>query len=878
MALDKKYKFKDLKVYASTEWLADGKKKYRTVFENAETSYLYAELSFYNKLFDEEDWDTKIKLKAFRIKEKNAREELCSIDLDHHVPKEDNVVQIREGWGNKEVGVFWTRGDYVWEAYIGADLVGTKNFYIENGGPVLADDNPYFDIDSIKLYEGPNKGVPSGERTYLTHFNAKDTRYVWAEFNINNMQSTSWYCELFFHFYNDAGQLKGRTTEVKKINPDDDLVTITTGWGSDSKGTWYEDKYTLQVIFVDQLVAVVTFEAGTEIVEGVNPILTGSAILPQQTHKVDDSAETLETVMEKLNNMIGLEPVKARAKDYVHYLKFLQLRKEQGFDETQKISLHSVFKGNPGTGKTTVAKMIGRIYHKMGLLSNGKVHEVSRADLVGQYIGQTAPKVKEAIEKARGGVLFIDEAYSLVRSKEDSKDYGQEVVETLIKEMSDGPGDVAIIVAGYPKEMDVFLNSNPGFKSRFNLYFDFPDYLPQELIQIVDVCAKQRNVEFAVDALMYLGKKITEAYRSRDNSFGNARLVNSLVDEAKMNMGLRVMKNAEIKNSDTTVEKNNEKLPEEVLRTITLEDVEKVFKNRERRLPDLPIDDVMLQEAMTELNGLIGLREVKNQIHDLIKLTQFYKDTGKDVLGSFSMHTIFKGNPGTGKTSVARIIALIYKALGILERGHIVEVDRQGLVAGFIGQTAIKTKEKIDEAIGGVLFIDEAYALASDTGNDFGKEALEVILKQMEDRRGEFIVIAAGYPDNMDRFIEMNPGIKSRFDKTLVFADYSADELYEIASTMFMAERLLPEADAETHLRKYLKLLYDRRDKYFGNARSVRKIISQAIKNQHLRMSMIDKKLRTAEMLATITVEDLKDFNLDEEAGSGKRIGFMRSA
>jgi SpoVK/Ycf46/Vps4 family AAA+-type ATPase len=536
----------------------------------------------------------------------------------------------------------------------------------------------------------------------------------------------------------------------------------------------------------------------------------------------------------------------------------------------QKISLHSVFKGNPGTGKTTVAKMIGKVYHKMGLLSNGKVHEVSRADLVGQYIGQTAPKVKEAIDKARGGVLFIDEAYSLVRSKEDSKDYGQEVVETLIKEMSDGPGDIAIIVAGYPKEMDVFLNSNPGFKSRFNLYFDFPDYLPQELIQIVEVCAKQRNVEFVADAMIFLGKKITEAYRSRDSSFGNARLVNSLVDEAKMNMGLRVMKNA-----DPT---NSEKLPEETLRTIVLEDVEKVFKNRERRLPDLPIDDAMLQEAMTELNNLIGLREVKNQIHDLIKLTQFYKDTGKDVLGSFSMHTVFKGNPGTGKTSVARIIAMIYKALGILERGHIVEVDRQALVAGFIGQTALKTKEKIDEAIGGVLFIDEAYALAGEGGNDFGKEALEVILKQMEDRRGEFIVIAAGSPDNMDRFIEMNPGLKSRFDKTLIFTDYSADELYAIASNMLMAERLVTDADAEVHLRKYLNLLYDRRDKYFGNARSVRKIISQVIKNQHLRMSMIDKKLRTAEMLATITLEDLKDFNLDEDAGSGKRIGFMRSA
>lgn len=868
--LDKKYKFKDLKVYASTEWLADGKKKYRSVFENSETSYLYAELSFYNKLFDEEDWDIKIKLKAFRLKEKNIREELCSIDLDYHVSKEDNIVQIREGWGNKEVGVFWVRGDYVWEAYMDEDLVGTKYFYVENGGSVTPEENPYFDIESVKLYEGPNKGVNADERVYYTHFNAKETRYVWAELNINNLQSSSWYCEMFFHFYNDAGQLKGRTVEIKKINPEDDSVTITTGWGSDSKGTWYEDKYTLQVIFMDQLIAVVNFEAGDEFIEGVNPILTGNAILPQATHKSEDPNETLDDVMEKLNSMIGLEPVKARVKDYIHYLKFLQLRKEQGFDESQKISLHSVFKGNPGTGKTSLAKMLGKIYHKMGLLSNGKVHEVGRADLVGQYIGQTAPKVKEAIEKAKGGVLFIDEAYSLVRSKEDTKDYGQEVVETLIKEMSDGTGDIAIIVAGYPKEMDVFLSSNPGFKSRFNLYFDFPDYLPQELHQIAELCATQRNVAFTEDAKAYLFKKITEAYRARDNSFGNARLVNSLVDEAKMNMGLRVMKSSE------ATAGSNPKVSEETLRTITLEDVEKVFKSKEKRLPELPVDDSLLQEAMSELNAMIGLREVKNQVHDLVKLVQFYKDTGKDVLGRFSMHTIFKGNPGTGKTTVARIIAKIYKALGVLERGHVVECDRQALVAGFVGQTAIKTKEKIDEALGGVLFIDEAYALAAETGNDFGKEALEVILKQMEDKRGEFIVIAAGYPDNMDRFIEMNPGLKSRFDKTIVFQDYSAEELYEIAVSMLMIERLVPDAEAEVHLQKYLKTLYDRRDKYFGNARSVRKIIQQAVKNQHLRMSMIDKKLRTAEMLATLTVEDLKDFNLDEEAGNSKRIGFMR--
>ncbi len=868
--LDKNYKFKDLRVYSSTEWLADGKKKYRTVFENIETTYLYTELSFYNKLFDEEDWDTSVRLKAFRLNDKGKKEELCDVKLDNYkVSKEDNIVQIREGWGNKESGAFWVRGDYLWEAYIDEELVGRKKFYVESGGPVIGDDNPYIEVDFIKLYEGPNKGVPEGERNYYTCFKAKDTRYIWAELHLNNLQPSSWYAELFFNFYNDAGQLKGRTVELRKISPNEEDVIVTTGWGSDTPASWYTDKYRLEVIFMDQLIAVVPFEAGEDWLKGENTTITGEDLRNSEGYqKSEEPEETLDELLAKLEEMIGLNQVKTRIHDYISYLRFLKLRKEQGFDETQKINLHSVFRGNPGTGKTTIAKMLGKIYKQMGLLSNGKVHEVGRAELVGQYIGQTAPKVKEMIDKARGGVLFIDEAYSLIRSKEDSKDYGQEVVETLIKEMSDGAGDIAIIVAGYPKEMDIFLDSNPGFKSRFNIYFDFPDFLPQELSLIVELAAKQKDIEFSAEALAFLNKRVTETYRNRDETFGNARLVNSLVDEAKMNMGLRVMKSADL--SQVTAE---------MLKKVELLDVQKIFKDEKAQMPLIDEDNALLEEAMAELNAMVGLSEVKNQVFELIKLVRFYRDTGKDVLGRFSLHTVFKGNPGTGKTTVARILAQVYKALGILERGHLVECDRQSLVAGFIGQTAIKTAERIEKAIGGVLFIDEAYSLSPQGGgNDFGNEALETILKQMEDKRGQFIVIVAGYTEPMDRFIESNPGLKSRFDKTLNFEDYSADELYQIASYMLSPEKLSPDAEADEYLKKYMKYLYDRRDKFFGNARSVRKIISQAIRKQHLRMASLDKASRTEEMLAMLTIADMKDLNFEEEAGSKNKIGFRPQA
>ncbi len=866
-SLEKFYKFKALKVYASTEWLADGKKKYRTVFEGGECTYLYVELSFYNKLFDDENWEVKVNLKCYRLLDKSKREELCDLPVQAKINKEDNVVFIREGWGNKEAG-FWTRGDYVWEAYMSDELIGVKYFYVEEGGEVSADDNPYFELKQLNLYEGPNEGKPVFDRKYYTHFDSKDTRYVWGELRFENMQGSAWYCELFFYFYNSSGQLKGHTTELKRVENEDNEVIITTGWGSDTRGSWHRNKYTLEVIFMDKLIAVVPFEVGDDYIEGNTVMLTGDALNTPHLQRPFVIHESLEDLLEGLEELIGLQSVKNRVRDYVNYLKFIQLRKKNGFNEEQRINLHAVFKGNPGTGKTTVANMLGKIYYKMGLLSSGKVVEVGRAELIGQYIGQTAPKVKEMIDKARGGILFIDEAYALVRNKEDNKDYGQEVIEILVKEMSDGEGDLAIVMAGYPKEMDVLLDSNPGLKSRFSLSFDFPDFLPQELRQITHLALKTNELIFEEQALYLFNKKIIEKYRRRDETFGNARLVNNLVQEVKLAMSQRLMQAP----APDLLEKEHLELAKK-------EDVEKAFAKEEKQRPILDIDEELLVESYRELEQMIGLREVKKQVKELTSLVRFYKETGKDVLNQFSLHTVFKGNPGTGKTTVARILAKIYQALGILERGHLVECSRENLVAGFVGQTAIKTQEKINEALGGILFIDEAYALNSLEGsNDFGREALEVIIKQMEDRRGELLVIAAGYSNNMDRFLEMNPGLKSRFDKIFNFEDFKAEELYEISSNMLEQQKLQPDSAAEDRLKRYFQMLYDRRDKFFGNGRAIRKIIDDAIRNQNLRMANLDKAERNEKVMQTLTLEDIADLEKHLEEHIGKNhLGFKKT-
>jgi SpoVK/Ycf46/Vps4 family AAA+-type ATPase len=495
----------------------------------------------------------------------------------------------------------------------------------------------------------------------------------------------------------------------------------------------------------------------------------------------------------------------------------------------------------------------------MGLLSKGHVKEVDRSHLIGEYIGQTAPKVKKALEEAKGGILFIDEAYALSRDGDDSKDFGKEAIEVLIKEMSDGTTDLAVMFAGYPKEMETFLKSNPGLKSRVGNYFHFEDFTPDELYHITLKAAKDRNVILTEEASVYLSEQLMEGFRTRDRTFGNARYAISLVEEGKMNLGLRLMQRDDLR-----------ELSPEVLSTIEQEDVELVFKQRNRKQYHITINEKMLQSAMLELDAMVGIDNIKNEINELVKLIRFYNEIGKDVLNKFSLHTVFLGNPGTGKTTIARIMGKIFKALGLLERGHLIELDKQGLVAGYVGQTAIKTDEKIKDAKGGVLFVDEAYALSE--GNDYGREAVETLLKRMEDMRGEFAVIAAGYTEPMNRFLESNPGLKSRFDRIYTFSDYTAAELCKIAMSIIKTEKMTIDTEANDYLQRYISHLYDTRDKYFGNAREIRKLVAEIIQHQNLRLASMDKAIRTKEMLDTLTLADLSEYKLEDNRRKG--LGF----
>ncbi|MDN5896645.1 MAG: AAA family ATPase, partial [Nocardioides sp.] len=427
--------------------------------------------------------------------------------------------------------------------------------------------------------------------------------------------------------------------------------------------------------------------------------------------------------------LTGLATVKEQIEGFTQMVRFNQIRARNGL-RTTEMSMHSLFLGNPGTGKTAVARMLGRVLHRAGAISSDTFVEVGRKDLVSDRIGASAKKTTDVLDSARGGVLFIDEAYSLHQDK--NNEFAQEAVDALITYLENHRDDVVVIFAGYADRMQDFLRMNPGLQSRVPNRFDFEDYSAKEIAEIGyrDLLAS----DYVVDQDRYRRTVLALYDRSTDRS--NGRWVRNLNESLVRQMVRRVMSAPESSGEDLT------HLRDEDL--IAIGGGSSETKDR------------TVETLLEQLDQMVGLDPVKAWVRSLVNRVSMDRQL-LELDGSSqrpSYHMVFSGNPGTGKTTVAHLIAQLFHNLGVLAQPQVKVVERSSLVGSWIGHTEQRTADAVDEAMGGVLFVDEAYQLTVEgSANDFGKLAVETLMTRLENDRDRFVAIFAGYTDQMNEFL-----------------------------------------------------------------------------------------------------------------------------
>ena len=568
--------------------------------------------------------------------------------------------------------------------------------------------------------------------------------------------------------------------------------------------------------------------------------------------KAEDVPQTkiggFDRTMSKLNNLVGLKKLKYNIESHLNLVRFTQLRSRSGLKATMP-PLHMIFTGNPGTGKTTVAGLLGEIYASIGILKTGNVVYMDRKKLVGQYIGDTEENTKNALKQAHGNILFIDEAYTLVADPDDKKDYGPKVLECLLEELSKEQTDMIIILAGYPDEMEKMLDSNKGLRSRFPYTFHFEDYTEEELLEIAVCTAEQNGYTFSDEALArvrtLIHREIENAARDREH-FGNARMVTRLISTQIIpNMSRRVL-------SGTLADLSTQRLS-------CIEAVDIPARLETGFAPD----EALINRTLKQLDEMVGLAHIKRTLHDIVTIARSRQQKQEDIFETIPLQWTFTGSTGTGKSSVAQLLAQLMHAF------HLISSDRMTQLRMPQSQAGMWTPYDVDKMLRdtmkqsgqGLLFIDLDDVANHHIDIQWLRCKLTSLTAEMP---GSYAFVIAVD----DRQISTQPIDMPISTSVLHFDDYTADELLAILKQRLTNHAYCITHDAEAEVYQHIVDICAKRNTGHANARTIRHIYTAITSAAEIRLAGSPATPSPVE----ITREDILSFTWNKIPSN--RIGF----
>jgi len=514
--------------------------------------------------------------------------------------------------------------------------------------------------------------------------------------------------------------------------------------------------------------------------------------------------------LHKVHELVGMENVKEQLDIWIAQVNGRKKLKAKGIT-TQKAPMTNIMiSGAPGVGKTVLAEYLTDLLYETGMISEKKFTLVRPDDIIGQHVGHTGPKTQEKIKQAMGGVFFLDEAYELAGGalQGTKGNFGNEALQIIMQAMEKHAGKMAFIFASYEDRVEDIYDMNDGLESRFSQHFQLKDYTVEELLSIGELMLKQKG--FEVNEAKDTFRQVIEDKTINGVLSGNARTIRTMVEKIVTHHLVYIGK------EDV-----------EDVATIIPETIDRACRNQLSDKERQGLDE-LYQNAQKELQEMIGLFDLKAKIKRIANLQRSQRRRREKGLKTKKVtnHMFFYGPPGSGKTTVARLVGKLLRGAGVLENGHVVEVTKDDLTSAT--HVSRQVKRMFRKARGGILFIDEAYMLANDGD---GQEAVDTLIREMEEYRDEIVVIFAGYEKDMQRLLRVNQGLKSRVPNHVYFEEYSASQLLEIALQFIEQNEYELDGEAEMELEKFVFEFYEK-GYIDGNGRWVRNLVDRIIEVQ----------------------------------------------